>query len=588
MTKSRLFIIFVLLLAALTLYLVVELTREPDLLDLVPGDSYAVLELQTSFDTISFFQDSPLGKSLIDLDREEMYRVFGFSQSRQELIDKRLALAAGIISNRFFEIIFSNRIVIALLPEVGGDLATTFAFSENLVLLTRVHQDFLAAVNDLEKQSFLKPLMHNGVAVQRVLLPGGKIIYFSIDRGKDTVIISLNPNHLKRCLDLSFVRMPGRNHAITANPAYMSLQRKAGGKEDLFFFINNGGVSLFSRCQFFPGFNDDNSMARLLLSGFESGGFFYQTKRATHKFTSILNFDPAVADSVLPTGFRRPPIKNRLIDRTPSDTQLYVWSNWLDIHGWWMAGQNRVKTGNWKWGKWLISFIQENSGLEIDVFLDIYGDQLEVAVKEIKSSVFLPVPVMYLSVEILDRNQIEKFLDSALAPVATDQVKINDFPVVSLSLAGGLMKPAYGLIDNFVVFADHKELIEEMLTAENKLIGSPDFLALGIDLTQDKNLIFFARSEQLNKGLKDILLWLKEHGNGTGQWWGKENVVDYVAMPVLDAFSLFTAGSLWLSMGEKDMITELSLLVREEEDIHSNPSHLYENILRGDERVMPE
>lgn len=564
---NRLFVLFVFLLIGLAVYLVVELPREADLLDLVPNNSQAVLDWDKPADTISFFRDGSLGKGLRDFDRTGIYSAIGFSPGRVELIEKGLALSAEIISNEFVEIIFNNRVVIALLPVSDGGSEIASGLSKNFVLLTRVSQTLLDAVNDLEDRRVLKPLIHNGVTVNRVLMPGGGIIYFAKDREKDIFIFALNSNPVKKSIDLSFLRVVGINDGITGNPAYVSFQDKSTGEESLLFFINNDGLTRISRHHLFSGLGDNSSIARFLSGGFEDGGFFYQTRGTAHKFTSILNFNPVVVDSLLPDKLRRPPVENRLIARMPSDTQVYLWSNWLDMGGWWWDEGDRIKDGTGKWGEWLVSFVQENSGVEISEFLNSFGEQAEFSVKEIRPSVFLPVPVIQLSVELADSEKIENFLDSALEPFLTSQVKINSFPVASVSLAGGIMEPAYGIFDNFFIFADSKEQIKEMLATGDKLVDNDEFIALGMDLSRDKNLIFFTRSEHLINGVKDIMLWLRESGNCKGE------MIDHVAMPALDIFSLFTAGSLWLSMGKKDMVAQVSFLIKGEKKKRGHPDH---------------
>ncbi len=564
---SRLFILFILLLTGMAAYLLFEPPREPDLLDLVPGDSYAVLDWKKPADFFNYFHGGPLEKALTGFDRSGIYRVLDFPRSRGELIEEWLGLAEEITSSQIFKTIYNNRIVLALLPVSEGNSGENPGLSNNIVLLTEIDDGLRDVINGLgktEQQQILKPLIHQGIPVNRVLLAGGKTIYFATDRGENILIIALAAAPVKECIDLAFAGIIGKKGGITQNNAYASLQAKATGEDDSLFFINAAGVSFLRQHRFFFRLDDNSSIADFLFHGLEYGGFFYRKQGDTHKITSILNFNPLAADSLLPVQLRRSSVRNELIGRIPSDTQFYLWSNWLDIHGWWLAGQDSIRVDARQWRKRLASFIQENSGMEITDFLRNYGDQVEFAVKEFRHAGFLPVPVVYLSVELTDKRKVKKFFDSALASFSVHHVKINDFPVVSVSLADGLMQPAYGMFNNFFVFADSKEQIKEMLEIENKLVYSPDFLALGMDLKQDNNLMFFARNEQLNKAAKEILLWLGDFDNGNGAGWVNKEVIDYIAIPGLDIFSLFKAGSLCLSMGKKDMIMQVSFLIEDD------------------------
>jgi hypothetical protein len=228
----------------------------------------------------------------------------------------------------------------------------------------------------------------------------------------------------------------------------------------------------------------------------------------------------------------------------PTNLQVYFWSNWLDLTAWWRTTLARGTEDEAAAAGRLAAWIEGHAGMGIDEFLALFGREFGFNISEISTSGFFPVPRICCWIELADRDKAGEFLEKMVSGLPLRRDNVAGIPVVSIMMADGLMQPSYALMDRFLVVADSRQQIEDILRLSSKrLVSDPMFQAVDIGMLQPSNLVVFARTAEIIDGLKELAAWVgtivavRDEGAGAKS----KVLIDRVIIPLLDGLKMYRA-----------------------------------------------
>jgi len=570
MKRFLLLLVIVVLIGGIGYFFLVQ-PQVPDLLELVPAESVAVVDWESPADSYQAFMKTPFGTRLSGIDRPLILSALGFSADKSAQIERLAKTWEEFSGSLFFKKFFASRTVLALLPlkKTGPDISA--ALFNNLVLLntsgrkTVLLRTLVAGLSGAQK---LPDLKYQGYTIHGYLVNNAFPLYFVSD--KELLVTAFDPAPIRQCLDLLLARIIQKGGGMVDNADYIGLKQRARGLDDFFLYVDL--APLKGLIQDLNGQKITTTTASVSSAGVRPHGvrkavFFHQALQPIHQFTSIVRFDASVLSSFQKLIYVRPPIENRKLANMPANLQVYFWSNWLDLPAWWRKTRENASTSDMERADRLAEFVDRNLGMKMDDFLALFGQQVGLDIKEIKSSGFFPVPRICFCVELTDRDQLQTLLEKMVADVPVHRAIVAGVPVVSVLAAGGLMQPSYALLKEYLLLADGRDQIEDILKpTENMLIRDPVFLKLDMGMQQANNLVFFARAAQVIQGLKELASWLGTIIAIRDEQVGSRSkvLVDQAVIPLLDGLTMIKAGAVRSYTGPGEIVLQSTILMNGE------------------------
>jgi len=601
--KRFFLLVLVLLLTCTVGYFFVARPSDGDLLDLVPADSVVVVDWDSPAHAYQAFANTPLGETLQGIDWPLILETSGLS-------NKDVTEAGNVITSwqefsrsLFFREIFAKRSVLALLgkgigaqnppPRHSGDILPLnlketvagvaspaagvlpafplYFLRDNLVFLNRSGRKIALLHSLLTGYSGTKQLpsiQYQGFTINGYLLENGYPVYFTTE--KDLLIVALDPAPLQQCLDLQLDRILQKGGGMTGNADYATFKKRARGLDDFFLYVDIARIKsnlqdTLSRVQ--AGSIDKSTASWFMEEGVQQAVLYHQPLEQIHQFTSIVRFDESALPPFQKSIYTRPPVENRKLRKMPANLLAYFWSNWLDLPAWWQMTKAGARGTDAQRVEQLAATIHKYTGMQIEEFLALFGNQVGLNIKEIKTTGFLPVPRICFCVEMTDRRKIKTMLKKYLAGLPLHRNMVAGVPVVSVMAAGGLMQPSYALLQDFLIIADGRDQIEDLLLPDgDMLVSDPDFLEVDMGLNQQNNLVLFARTAELLEGLKELAAWLGTIISVRDEQAGVRSkiLLDGAIIPLLDSLTMFKAKAIRSYTADGEIVLQAAVLMADE------------------------
>jgi len=195
----------------------------------------------------------------------------------------------------------------------------------------------------------------------------------------------------------------------------------------------------------------------------------------------------------------------------------------------------------------------------------LFGHEFGFNVAEIRTSGFFPVPRICFCIELVDRNAVKRILEKMVSGLPLRRDKVAGIPVISIMAAKGLMQPSYALLDKFLVIADSRQQIENILEVKGpRLVDDDDFRAVDMGLLQPSNLVMFVRTASLIDGLKEFASWagtiiaIRDEKAGARS----KILVDQVIVPLLDGMKMYRAKAVRSFTAPGEVVLESVVLTK--------------------------
>ena len=310
-----------------------------------------------------------------------------------------------------------------------------------------------------------------GKSIRKYTFDNMLSVYSSVTDG--LVIIALSEKPLQDALVRSLKYMTGSRTGLDTSEKYINLKKRAEGRDDQFFYVDLEKIT--------AGLNENAGGLRQLMTNqanrnllplsfpYSRFAFYRQSEKYKFKYSAVLQYDHKNHGPRKPLLFA-PPVRNRTLQELPADLVLYFWTNVFNFNSLWntilqTAGPQQVEILNY-----LEQWIMSRTGLSMDQVLDLFGHQFSLNIAEIRTSGFLPLPRVCIRLELVDPAGTEAVMKQLFDEFTIEQVMVGHHTVNSLMLAGGLMRPSYAFVDNFLVIADSQEQIIHVLEKKKKLL----------------------------------------------------------------------------------------------------------------------
>jgi hypothetical protein len=192
----------------------------------------------------------------------------------------------------------------------------------------------------------------------------------------------------------------------------------------------------------------------------------------------------------------------------------------------------------------MAAWFEDHFGMKMERFLALFGHEFGFNVAEIRTSGFFPVPRICSCIELVDRDGVERILEKMISGLPLRRDKVAGVPVISIMAANGLMQPSYALLEKFLVIADSRQQIVDILRVRGRrLVEDDDFRAVDMGLLQPSNLVMFVRSAGLVDGLKEFVSWAGTMIAIRNEKVGARSkiLVDQVIVPLLEGMKMYRA-----------------------------------------------
>ena len=541
-------------------------TRDP--LELVPQQTMLMLDWTDAAGAARGFLQSRFGRSLASINWPFVLDQLEVQGPLRDQLQDQVSSLMDFIAHPLFKELFSKRVIFALLPVAPAAFMDDpqGVLAENLLMLvTPEHERVVPGI-----LSLLSPVMGRDESLSYQGIPiavfvqenGGRLYIASVD---GQLVVSPGMELVKQSIDLSLMHLVREQTGFLLNREYNTLKERGLGQDDFFLFAD------FSRLK--PLFN----MLRPQAETGKGGGlpefagtarmvFFHQSIENTQQFTSVVQFDPDQLAPFQKAIYTRKPAENSRLRSMPADLLVYFWSNWLDLPAWWQETLTRGTENEVAAAVRIAAWIEKQTGMSIDQFLALFGREFGFHIPEIRTSGFFPVPSICLYIELADPDRAQKLLEKIISGLPLRRDKVAGIPVVSIMAGGGLMQPSYALLDRFLVLADSREQIEDILKSGSKRLVSDDvFQTVDMGMLQSSNLVMFARTAELIDSVKEFASWagtiiaIRDEQAGAKS----KVLLDQVILPLLDGLKMYRAKGVRSYTAPGEVVLETVVLIAE-------------------------
>ncbi len=541
-------------------------TRDP--LELVPQQTMLMLDWTDAAGATRGFLQSRFGRRLASIDWPFVLDQLEVQDPLREQLQHQVTSLMDFIAHPLFKELFSRRVVFALLPVAPAVFMDDpqGALAENLLMLvTPKHERVLLGLLSLLSpvKSRDESLSYQGVPITEFVRENGRRLYLASVNGQLVVSPGMEP--VKQSIDLSLMHLVREQTGFLRNSDYNTLKERGRGLDDFFLFADLIRLKpLFNMLR--PQVVTEKGRGLPEFVGSERMVFFHHSNNNIQQFTSIVQFDPDQLAPFQKTIYTRKPVENSSLRNMPSNLLVYFWSNWLDLPAWWRETLARGTDNELAAAAGIAAWIEKQTGMSIDQFLALFGSEFCFNIPEIRTSGFFPVPSICFFIELADPDRAQELLEKMISGLPLRRDKVAGIPVVSIMAGGGLMQPSYALLDRFLVLADSREQIEDILKRSSKRLVSDDsFQAVDMGMLQSSNMVMFARTAELIDSLKEFASWagtiiaIRDEQAGAKS----KVLLDQVILPLLDGLKMYRAKGVRSYTAPGEVVLDTVVLIAE-------------------------
>jgi hypothetical protein len=404
--------------------------------------------------------------------------------------------------------LLENGTVFALLPDFAGQ--SNFSLFRQWMMAVRVNDDV--------SEQWIEELFGRIRSRQSIEYQGEVVSHLVVDDGQDffywrhqnVVLVACEQELIRRSIDQNFQRMIRVTTSLSMNTAYLRLRRLLNkDRADIFCYIDlDGLVRLVPLVQKIET---------------ESGGLLPRHIAFSYRGDAGSNWlgISALASQESVSAFiarhrLSPPVRQPTMDLMSQEAELALWTNWFKAKYLWDVASQRAGDDAAN----LLSLVGQHlsgvTGKSMDDFFDIFGGEFGVMITEQQVERQSPRFFGGLLVAVHDRPAMAAMVEQMMAGLQVVTVKSgNGMEIASILLAGGLLQPAYALMDHHFILADSVTLVE--LVQRNLMYDGAGDGRTGVPdkMDEQKNVAVFLRVGKMAERLTPLLTLLAEE---TGEW----------------------------------------------------------------------
>lgn len=503
--------LFCLLMAILYLFTPVspeQITHET----FIPADASIVLTQYDLKRRLNEFKNSPLGHTLTQLDFDRIGTELGFSVAD---IDQWRRLAEEVVGgyqNPVVQTLIGSEFSLAMRPfTLNGSGDVDRQVLNNLLLVSRPGTD--ARLLDVAARSGI-----TGGNTSRVSYGNHTIVRMDLEsdqrlsmaRVKDILLMSLSEQILRNSLDLYDKRKGG----LLENDDYRTNIGRFDGASfigyvdftEIFKTLNQASQRLT--------LNDDYLLIdQQRLRQYRSGLFGAWRDEGGIVDKALISFDPELIDQRTKALLARelsPPSNYRKLSR---DTIIYHWTNQFD------AGvlldyldESAHQPGS-DGQKELIDQIREVTGLSVEQIVDLFDNDLTLAVRALDPGQLVPLPRFLLSVRSKDSARLKQVVDTLIAhfnvPVQRKMMGQTELITWGGVVGIGAVLPSLLFGPDSIIISSNRQQIRRFLGEDRKqsLIETEQFKAMSPHFMQPSHAATYLDFAKTTQMLQEMISW---------------------------------------------------------------------------------
>ena len=517
---------------------------------LIPRHAMAVLELENAATTGKKFLDSRFGQTLNDIDWPVVLQRMQIKRRLRQPLEQNASSLLHLLTHPSFAQVFGRRLFLAQLPAlpplIRGE--QRHPLQANLLMIMDLGQEdsdtVLSALLDMLRgeQTTLK---HAGFTIYALKSKNRQNLYIASVGGK--IILSFAQQPIRKSIALFLDRLFKQRNDLLLNQEYTKMEKDRPEKTDFFLYADLFRLKLHLKlllAQFGAQSTSREAIHRPWAPGVKSLGFFHHAEKNTERFRTIVRFSQ---DHLYPFQkhiYTTPPIRSQSFEEVPADLLLSFWCNWLEPRLWWQTTLAHGKQEELAAADRIAAWIKEKTDMTMDEFFGLFGKNVSIHVADISTAGFFPVPRLCFSIEILDRKKMDEFFQKIIGDLPVKRTMVGGVPVVSLLAAQGMLQPSYAFFNGYLLLADSKEQIEDiLLKKKTPLAEGKEFQAVDIKPEEPANLHFFARTPEVINALQELASWAGTMITVRDRRAGATSklLIDQVISPLLDSFKAYHA-----------------------------------------------
>lgn len=564
---------------------------------LIPQHALLVMELADAAATGENFLDSSFGKTLTSINWPVVLQRLNIKRSLYRSLEQNASGLMDLLTHPAFARFFHHSLFIAQLPAFSSLRLIQGKQKKQEKQGKQRHPllEHLLIVIDTEDTD-----QNDSEAMLSALLgmfPGGRTTkkffgftvytiqsserqkrYIALVGGK--IILSFAQQPIQESIALflkNFFKQQNQQPAdLLLNPEYTRLKRERPEQTNFFLYADLFRLKLYSRILFaqFARLNSQKekeasqpNIGHPWQPGVRSLGFYQYSRENREQFQAVVRFSQ---DQLYP--FQRhiystAPILNQSFHKVPDDLLLSFWFNWLELSLWWETTIADGKKEELAAAGRIAAWIKEKTDLEMEQFLALFGKRVSIHIADISTAGFFPMPRLCLSIEILNRKKMDNFFQEIIANLPVKRTMVGGVPVVSLLAAQGMLQPSYAFFNGYLLLADSKEQIEDiLLKKKTPLSEGKKFQAVDIQLDTPANLQLFARTPEMINAMQELASWagtmvaVRDHKTGAMS----KRLIDQIISPLLESLKVYQAIGIRSATAPDKLVIEGTVLRAEE------------------------
>ncbi len=516
---------------------------------LLPRETLVMIEAVDLKESLDAFHAGPLGKALAGIDLPACLQALNVDpQTAARILDvrKRVTEALGSL---WFDALFGDLAAIAVLPPSPREKAepAETVLPKSVLMLVRPRES-AETIQWLGKMFAgdvaIRPAEADGIRMDRIETGDFPPFFVCVHRG--LMMAALDPEPIVRCLapagegresladspDFALLCDELKSSAPVRSFVWIDLYRLSRQWEDAARRKAPDKAVTDPALRLWNGILDAKPVAAAVAT--EDDRLFHHRWRVRYNAADL---SPEAARMLSAA-----PQINATLPWMPEGPLYYSWHNNLKplLHHFIHLDEDRTRQ--------LRQDFEAGTGMELEEFLDAFGDQFAILVRDVKTGGMFPVPELALLVEAGRPEVIDRLVDAAAreAALALETETFQDFRIRYLSLpAVQGISPAYAVRDGFVVLASSRSLLKTLLAPEaGGLAREPLFSDVEKGFSGPGNKVAYLRLDLAAARAREVAHWGLMLAMMTGKIKDPEQMTflfDQVIVPVLNALSEYPA-----------------------------------------------
>ncbi len=520
--------------------------------ELLPENTLVMVEAVELKKGLDAFRAGPLGQAISGID---LPACMGALDAEPEAIERVSRLQAQLkagIDSPWFDTLFGELVVFALLTPEPDDLSTPvegrWQESAVMVLQPRKPAEMIQWIAKMFAGDVaVTEQTEGGVRMDRVETPDGPPLFVAVHRGLG--LLALDPKPVVRCLAES-----GARNSLARNPAYAAMRAELGsGGEGAFVWIDlQRTLNLFFMLAAQAGMDDaDVAQARRDWAGLLEARPVIAAKAVEdgeavhHRIRVRYNASDLSPEAAGILGV--PPSANDTFHWVPEEALYYTWQNNFDQV---LASLLDLSRHDGKGAAAFRRSFVDRTGVAPDDVVGAFGSQIAFMIRDIRTGGLFPVPELALMAEVVDPAVIDRLVETAAVSFGLAMAEEGDgegrIRYVWLPY-GKDISPAYAVSQGFLVVASSRGLLKSLLSRGDgwqPLMDSQPFRAVVKRFSDPANQMTFLRSGQAAKKAGDLIRWGLSLAVMTGKAEEARQMIyiaNKVAAPILEGLSTYPA-----------------------------------------------